>query len=118
MAEVEDRLQDDTRTRVADLHQVRESARQELEGRPTEQQHARRKLTAPERLEVLLDEGSLVEVEGLRRHSATAFGMENKRPAGDGVVTGWGTIDGRTVFVYAHDFRAFGGSLGEAHAAK
>jgi acetyl-CoA carboxylase carboxyltransferase component len=118
MTDVENRQRDDTRTRVADLHQVRESAHDELSGRPTEQQHARRKLTAPERLAVLLDEDSFVEVEGLRRHSAAAFGMETRRPAGDGVVTGWGTIDGRTVFVYAHDFRAFGGSLGEAHAAK
>ena len=54
----------------------------------------------------------------MRRHRATGFGMEAKRPHGDGVVTGWGTVNERTVFVYAHDFRVFGGSLGEAHAAK
>jgi acetyl-CoA carboxylase carboxyltransferase component len=84
----------------------------------TERQHARGKLTAHERIALLLDEGSFHEVEALRRHRATGFGMEAKRPYGDGVVTGWGTVDGRTVFVYAHDFRVFGGSLGEAHAAK
>ncbi|HZB31878.1 MAG TPA: acyl-CoA carboxylase subunit beta [Streptosporangiaceae bacterium] len=90
----------------------------ELAGEPTERQHARKKLTAPERLDVLLDDGTFVEVEGLRKHSATAFGMAERRPTGDGVITGWGQVHGRDVFVYAHDFRAFGGSLGEAHAAK
>src|SRR5207249_4357457 len=58
------------------------------------------------------------DIEPLRRHRATGFGLESKRPHGDGVVTGWGAVHGRTVFVYAHDFRALGGSLGEAHAAK
>jgi acetyl-CoA carboxylase carboxyltransferase component len=91
MTDVENRQRDDTRTRVADLHQVRESAHDELSGRPTEQQHARRKLTAPERLAVLLDEDSFVEVEGLRRHSAAAFGMETRRPAGDGGLMTTGT---------------------------
>ncbi|WP_084219405.1 acyl-CoA carboxylase subunit beta [Spirillospora albida] len=84
----------------------------------TRQQHAKGKLTARERLEVLLDPGSFREIEGMRRHRATGFGMERKRPDGDGVICGWGAIDGRRVFVYAHDFRVFGGSLGEAHAAK
>jgi acetyl-CoA carboxylase carboxyltransferase component len=107
-----------TQDRVAELHEVRAGKQDELAGKPTEQQHARQKLTAPERLDALLDEGTFVEVEGLRKHSATAFGMDQRRPAGDGVITGWGKVHGRTVFVYAHDFRAFGGSLGEAHAAK
>nr|WP_236719120.1 acyl-CoA carboxylase subunit beta [Wenjunlia vitaminophila] len=84
----------------------------------TERQHAKGKLTARERLELLLDEGSFTEVEPLRRHRAQGFGLEDRRPYTDGVVTGWGTVDGRTVFVYAHDFRIFGGALGEAHAAK
>jgi acetyl-CoA carboxylase carboxyltransferase component len=84
----------------------------------TEQQHARRKLTVRERLELLFDESSFQEIEGFRRHRATAFGMDGRRPPTDGVVTGWGTIEGRTVFAYAHDFRIFGGSLGEAHAEK
>ncbi|PRW63681.1 acyl-CoA carboxylase subunit beta [Actinopolyspora mortivallis] len=84
----------------------------------TEQQRARGKLTVRERLDILLDENTFVEIQGHRRHSSTAFGMQRRRPAGDGVVTGWGEIEGRTVFVYAHDFRALGGSLGESHAAK
>jgi acetyl-CoA carboxylase carboxyltransferase component len=84
----------------------------------TERQHARGKLTAHERVEMLLDPGSFQEVEPLRRHRAVGFGLERRRPYGDGVVTGWGTVDGRAVFVYAHDFRVFGGALGEAHAEK
>jgi methylmalonyl-CoA decarboxylase subunit alpha len=84
----------------------------------TEAQRSRGKLTVRERLELLLDDDSFTEIEGLRQHRASGFGLEHKRVAGDGVVTGWGTIEGRTVFVYAHDFRVFGGSLGEAHAAK
>ncbi|WP_326596661.1 acyl-CoA carboxylase subunit beta [Streptomyces sp. NBC_01803] len=84
----------------------------------TERQHAKGKLTAHERIELLLDEGSFQEVESLRRHRATGFGMAERRPHSDGVVTGWGTVHGRTVFVYAHDFRVFGGALGEAHAEK
>ncbi|HET9871805.1 MAG TPA: acyl-CoA carboxylase subunit beta [Propionibacteriaceae bacterium] len=88
------------------------------DGRVTELQHARGKLTVRERLDLLLDEGSFCELESLRRHRATGFGLEDKRPDTDGVVTGWGTIHGTKVFVYAHDFRIFGGSLGEAHAQK
>ncbi|WP_462023734.1 acyl-CoA carboxylase subunit beta, partial [Kitasatospora cinereorecta] len=86
--------------------------------RATEAQHAKGKLTARERIELLLDPGSFKEVEQLRRHRATGFGLEEKRPYTDGVITGWGTVEGRTVFVYAHDFRIFGGALGEAHATK
>ncbi|MFI2354498.1 acyl-CoA carboxylase subunit beta, partial [Streptomyces anulatus] len=86
--------------------------------RATEAQHAKGKLTARERIELLLDPGSFKEVEQLRRHRATGFGLEAKRPYTDGVITGWGTVEGRTVFVYAHDFRIFGGALGEAHATK
>ncbi len=84
----------------------------------TARQHDRGKLTVRERINALLDADSFVEIEGLRRHRTEAFGMARNRPAGDGVVTGWGTVHGRTIFVYAHDFRVFGGSLGEAHAAK
>ncbi|NDZ69627.1 methylmalonyl-CoA carboxyltransferase, partial [Streptomyces sp. SID10362] len=75
----------------------------------TARQHAKGKLTARERIDLLLDEGSFQEIEALRRHRASGFGLENKRPYTDGVVTGWGTVHGRTVFVYAHDFRIFGG---------
>ncbi|WP_018653752.1 acyl-CoA carboxylase subunit beta [Actinomadura flavalba] len=84
----------------------------------TRRQHDKGKLTAYERIALLCDADSFHEIEPLRRHRATGFGMEARRPDGDGVVTGWGTVHGRRVFVYAHDFRSFGGSLGEAHAAK
>ena len=93
-------------------------ARRGPSDRATEAQHAKGKLTARERIALLLDEGSFHEVEQLRRHRATGFGLEAKKPYTDGVITGWGTVDGRTVFVYAHDFRIFGGALGEAHATK
>jgi acetyl-CoA carboxylase carboxyltransferase component len=81
-------------------------------------QHARGKLTARERLEILLDRGSFVETDALTRHRAHDLGMERNRPYTDGVVTGWGTIDGRKVFVYSQDFTVFGGSMGEVQAEK
>ncbi len=82
------------------------------------QQHARGKLTARERLDVLLDEGSFEELDMFVEHRATEFGMAEKKFPGDGVVTGWGTINGRPCFVFAKDFTVFGGSLSEAHAEK
>ena len=88
------------------------------DARATHRQHAGGKLTARERIDLLLDDGTFCELESMRRHRATGFGLEHRRPHTDGVVTGWGTIHGTRVFVYAHDFRIFGGSLGEAHAAK
>ena len=109
-AEVPDRLQE--------LSDLKELARQGPDPKATERQHAKGKLTARERIDLLLDKGSFTEVEALRRHRAVGFGLEGKRPHTDGVVTGWGTVEGRTVFVYAHDFRMFGGALGEAHAQK
>ncbi|MEL7107153.1 MAG: acyl-CoA carboxylase subunit beta [Pseudomonadota bacterium] len=81
-------------------------------------QHAKGKLTARERIEVLLDEDSFEEFDMFVAHRATDFGMENDRPAGDGVVTGWGTINGRLVYVFSQDFTVFGGSLSETHAQK
>ncbi|MRX50073.1 methylmalonyl-CoA carboxyltransferase [Paracoccus sp. S-4012] len=81
-------------------------------------QHARGKLTARERLELLLDEGSFEEFDMFVRHRSTEFGMEADRPYGDGVVTGWGTINGRMVYVFSQDFTVFGGSLSETHAQK
>src|SRR5215813_11530655 len=83
-----------------------------------EAQHARGKLTARERIDVLLDEGSFEEYGMFVEHRATDFGMAEKKVAGDGVVTGWGTVNGRPVFVFAKDFTVFGGSLSEAHAEK
>ncbi|GAA2502415.1 acyl-CoA carboxylase subunit beta [Streptomyces thermolineatus] len=105
-------------SRTEELAGVKESARLGPDPAATERQHARGKLTAHERIGLLLDKGSFSEVEGLRRHRASGFGLERRKPYGDGVVTGWGTVHGRTVFVYAHDFRVFGGALGEAHAQK
>ncbi|MEY9944258.1 acyl-CoA carboxylase subunit beta [Kitasatospora sp. GAS1066B] len=107
-----------THTRLTELEIIRAGLHDGPSPGATAQQHARGKLTARERIELLLDEGSFTEIEPLRRHRASGFGLEAKRPYTDGVVTGWGTVHGRTVFTYAHDFRIFGGALGEAHAAK
>ncbi|HEX2222453.1 MAG TPA: acyl-CoA carboxylase subunit beta [Candidatus Limnocylindria bacterium] len=82
------------------------------------QQHDRGKLTARERLELLLDEGTFTELDEFVTHRASDFGLDEARYLGDGVVTGFGRIDGRSVFVYAQDFTVFGGSLSEAHAEK
>ena len=81
-------------------------------------QHARGKLTARERIEVFLDEGSFEEFDMYVEHRSTDFGMEKSKIPGDGVVTGWGTVNGRPVFLFAKDFTVFGGSLSEAHAEK
>ncbi|MEU8632885.1 acyl-CoA carboxylase subunit beta [Amycolatopsis sp. NPDC048633] len=100
------------------MREIKDAARRGPDDAATQRQHERGKLTAHERIELLLDPGSFTELEALRRHRATGFGLEQRRPHSDGVVCGWGTVDGRTVFVYAHDFRIFGGALGEAHAQK
>jgi propionyl-CoA carboxylase beta chain len=81
-------------------------------------QHAKGKLTARERLDLLLDPGSFVEIDRFRVHRAQNFGMPEKRIPGDGVVTGYGRIDGRLVYVFSQDFTVFGGALGEVHAEK
>src|SRR5210317_2095834 len=81
-------------------------------------QHKRGKLTARERVELLLDEGSFEEWDTFVEHRCTDFGMADKKIPGDGVVTGYGTINGRVVFVFSQDFTVFGGSLSEAHAEK
>ncbi|WP_432020702.1 acyl-CoA carboxylase subunit beta [Streptomyces sp. 1222.5] len=104
--------------RLHELAAIKESVLAGPDPAATERQHAKGKLTARERIELLLDKDSFNEVEPLRRHRASSFGLESRKPYTDGVVTGWGTVDGRTVFVYAHDFRIFGGALGEAHAQK
>ncbi|MEU8252227.1 acyl-CoA carboxylase subunit beta [Nonomuraea sp. NPDC048916] len=103
---------------VAELRAVKEAVAQGPSARATAQQHDKGKLTVHERLELLFDEGTFHEIERLRRHRATGFGLEDRRPHTDGVVTGWGEVMGRKVFAYAHDFRIFGGSLGESHAEK
>ena len=81
-------------------------------------QHGKGKLTARERIELLMDDGSFEETDMFVEHRSTDFGMEKNKVPGDGVVTGWGTINGRTVYVFAKDFTVFGGSLSETHAKK
>jgi len=100
------------------LEEMREQAHQGGGQRRIDAQHAKGKLTARERLGLLLDPDSFYEIDEFVTHRATGFGMEEKRFLGDGVVTGWGTIDGRLVYVFAQDFTVMGGSLGQAHGAK
>lgn len=106
------------RERTAELARLRESVRGGPGAEATRAQKSKGKLTARERIELLFDHGTFNEIELLRRHQATGFDLEGRRPHTDGVITGWGLVNGRTVFAYAHDFRIFGGSLGEAHAGK
>jgi acetyl-CoA/propionyl-CoA carboxylase carboxyl transferase subunit len=83
-----------------------------------ESQHEKGKMTARERIDYFLDDGTFEEFDQLRTHRAKKFGMEERQMPGDGIVTGYGEVDGRTVFVFAHDFTVFGGSLGEVFAEK
>jgi acetyl-CoA carboxylase carboxyltransferase component len=100
------------------LEEMREAARIGGGQARIDQQHKRGKLTARERLELLLDPGSFSEMDMFVTHRCTDFGMEKTKIPGDGVVTGFGTIGGRHVYVFAQDFTVFGGSLSETHAAK
>jgi acetyl-CoA carboxylase carboxyltransferase component len=104
--------------RIEQLAKLKEQALHAGSSAAVERQHARGKLTARERLEVLLDPGTFVELDMLARHRAHGFDIEAQRPLTDGVVTGWGLIDGRKVFVFAQDFTVFGGALGEVFAEK
>ncbi len=104
--------------RLDQLGELREQALHAGSDKAVQRQHARGKLTARERLEKLLDPGSFVELDMLARHRAHGFGIEKTRPLTDGVVTGWGTIDGRKVCVFSQDFTVFGGALGEVFAEK
>jgi propionyl-CoA carboxylase beta chain len=107
-----------SKERLERLQQMRREA--QLGGGPVrvERQHSWGKLTARERLDLLLDPGSFVELDAFVTHRATEFGLERQHVLGDGVVTGHGTIDGRLVFVFSQDFTVFGGSLSEAYAEK
>ncbi|MDX6316910.1 MAG: propionyl-CoA carboxylase beta chain [Nocardioidaceae bacterium] len=107
-----------TSGKLADLEERLDAAIHSGSSRAIEKQHAKGKLTARERVERLLDDGSFVELDELARHRSTNFGMERNRPYGDGVVTGYGTIDGRQVCVFAQDFTVFGGSLGQVFGEK
>src|SRR6187399_2077879 len=100
------------------LEERRERARAGGGQSRIEAQHKRGKLTARERLELLMDKKSFEEFDMFVEHRSAEFGMERARIPGDGVVTGWGTVNGRTVFAFAKDFTVFGGSLSETHAQK
>ena len=106
-----------TAGKAADLVARREQARGRRQD-AVDKQHAKGKKTAMERVEQLLDADSFTQIDGLARHRSHNFGLEQNRPYGDGVVTGYGTIDGRPVCVFAQDFTVFGGSLGEVFGEK
>jgi len=103
---------------IRQLEEKRDQARQGGGQRRIEAQHAKGKLTARERIELLLDPGSFEEWDMFVEHTCTDFGMAEQKVPGDGVVTGYGTINGRLVFVFSQDFTVFGGSLSAAHASK
>jgi propionyl-CoA/long-chain acyl-CoA carboxylase carboxyl transferase subunit len=107
-----------TAGKLADLYQRNDDAVHAGSARAVERQHARGKQTARERIDMLLDPGSFVELDELARHRSTNFGQEHNRPYGDGVVTGYGTVDGRGVCVFSQDVTVFGGSLGEVYGEK
>jgi propionyl-CoA carboxylase beta chain len=107
-----------TAGKLADLDRRIDEAVHAGSAKAVEKQHAKGKMTARERIEKLFDDGSFVELDEFARHRSTAFGLEKRRPYGDGVITGFGTIDGRQVCVFSQDFTVFGGSLGEVYGEK
>jgi propionyl-CoA carboxylase beta chain len=107
-----------TAGKLADLDRRLDEAVHAGSAKAVEKQHAKGRKTARERIELLFDEGSFVELDELARHRSVAFGLEKNRPYGDGVVTGYGTIDGRQTCVFSQDFTVFGGSLGEVYGEK
>jgi len=107
-----------TAGKLADLDRRIDLAVHAASEKAVEKQHAKGKMTARERIEKLFDEGSFVELDELARHRSVAFGLEKNRPYGDGVITGFGTVDGRQVCVFSQDFTIFGGSLGEVYGEK
>jgi acetyl-CoA carboxylase carboxyltransferase component len=107
-----------TADKLERLRTLRREARLGGGQRRIDQQHKRGKLTARERVDLLLDPGSFQELDALVVHRSTEFGLDKERYLGDGVVTGWGTVDGRPVAVFSQDFTVFGGSLSEAHGEK
>src|SRR5512135_2341763 len=104
--------------KIQELRDLREKAKQGGGADAIEKQHSKGRLTARERIDLLLDSGSFRELDMFVTHRANDFGMEDKKYLGDSVVTGWGTIDGRLVYVYSQDFTVFGGSLSQVHAQK
>jgi acetyl-CoA/propionyl-CoA carboxylase carboxyl transferase subunit len=104
--------------KIEELRELREAARKGGGEERIEAQHEKGKMTARERIDYFLDDDTFNEFDQLRTHRSHNFGMEEKQVKGDGVVTGYGEVNGRTVFVFAHDFTVFGGSLGEVFAEK
>jgi propionyl-CoA carboxylase beta chain len=104
--------------KLARLEELRRAAEEGGGPARVKAQHERGKLSARERLDLLLDEGSFVEFDRFVTHRSTDFGLGEQKVLGDGVVTGYGTIHGRLVYVFSQDFTVFGGSLSEAHAEK
>ncbi|WP_439379282.1 acyl-CoA carboxylase subunit beta [Amycolatopsis lexingtonensis] len=113
-----DELMPGTAFRIADLAARQDEAVRIAEKRAVDRQHAKGKLTARERIGLLLDPGSFVELDQFARHRCAEFGMDANRPWGDGVVTGHGTVDGRQICVFSQDFSVFGGSMGEVSGEK
>ena len=107
-----------TAGKLEDLDRRLDEAVHAGSAKAVEKQHAKGRKTARERIELLFDEGTFVELDELARHRSTAFGLASKRPYGDGVITGYGAIDGRQVCVFSQDFTVFGGSLGEVYGEK
>src|SRR3954451_18501548 len=107
-----------TAGKLADLRRRAEETLHPVGEQAVEKVHAKGKLTARERIYALLDEDSFVELDALARHRSTNFGLDANRPVGDGVVTGYGTIDGRDVCIFSQDATVFGGSLGEVYGEK
>ncbi|WP_421083517.1 acyl-CoA carboxylase subunit beta [Rothia nasimurium] len=107
-----------TAGKIADFYARREQTLAPTGQGPIDRQHERGKQTARERIDMLLDEGSFVEFDALAKHRTTAFGMDKKKPLGDGLVSGYGTIDGRLVAVYSQDFTVYGGSLSQVNGEK
>src|SRR5262245_7318409 len=104
--------------KVAHLRKLREDSKQGGGMERIDAQHKRGRLTGRERLDLLLDRGSFREIDAFVTHRTQDFGLGDRQVLGDSVVTGWGTIDGRLVYVFSQDFTVFGGSLGEVHAEK
>src|SRR6056297_3924260 len=104
--------------KIEELRELREEALQGGGEERIESQHDKGKMTARERIDYFLDDDTFNEFDQLRTHRSHNFGMEERQLLGDGVVTGYGEVNGRTTFVYAHDFTVFGGSLGEVFAEK
>ncbi len=105
-------------SKIQQLRQLRAQGRLGGGQERIDAQHARGRLTARERIDLVLDKGSFREIDAFVVHRTTDFGLDKQKYLGDSVVTGWGTVDGRLVYIFSQDFTVFGGSLGEAHAEK